>query len=146
MAGIGILTRTHNLLQQIFNWSWLVHPWHRARSSCQDPQGSGLLGQAHCGASQKHASRRQWDQGKNRYNTLVCSARFEPHSLSLSLSLSLFSRDVVTLSLRTEVLPPRPPVIPPSPPPSLVRMDSPSISHSRQRHRHLPPCMKQLDQ
>ena len=77
-----------------------------------------------------------------RIDTLVRSTRFEPQFLSLSL----FSRDVVTLSLRTEALPPRPPVIPPSPPPSLVRMDSPSISHSRQRHRHLPPCMKQLDQ
>ena len=79
-----------------------------------------------------------------RIDTLVCLS--PTFSLSLSLSLSFFSRDVVTLSLRTEALPPRPPVVPPSPPPSLVRTDSPSISHSRQRHRHLPPYMKQLDQ
>ena len=42
--------------QEVSHRCGLVHPGHRARLCGEDPQGSGLLGQTHCRASQEPAS------------------------------------------------------------------------------------------
>ena len=44
------------LLQQVIHWSRLVHCGHWCGSCCPHPQGSGLLGQAHCGSDQEHSA------------------------------------------------------------------------------------------
>ena len=42
--------------QEVSHRCGLVHPGHGARLCGEDPQGSGLLGQTHCRASQEPAS------------------------------------------------------------------------------------------